>query len=68
MRHASAALVVLIGLMLSITGALLLLSVEHMPDIPSRCAHAAAGHVNMHIHVHARFCGASMWARTLQGT
>jgi len=25
------------GLMLSITGALLLLSVEHMPDIPSRC-------------------------------
>ncbi|KAF5833329.1 hypothetical protein DUNSADRAFT_10409 [Dunaliella salina] len=35
-RHASAALVVLMGLMLSITGALLLLSVEHMPDIPSR--------------------------------
>ena len=54
-RHLSAALVVLIGLLMSITGTLVLMSVEHMPDIPSRCVCPVCVH---HRHTGAGASGA----------
>jgi hypothetical protein len=35
-RYAAAAAVVCMGLLFTVTGVLVLLSVEHMPDVPSK--------------------------------